>query len=108
MTAEIPMKSRYIHNTKQRFAFYSLVRDEYTKSKMDDPHFAKFAADRLGFACTANQVANARRDFKITSNMVRFLGNALGANGKLADRMARVEAWIAMMDPTWAAPVVAD
>ena len=104
MTAEIPMNSRYVHNTKQRFAFYSLVRDEYTKSKQDDRAFAQFASDRLSFVCTPSQVANARRDFKIPTNVPQYAHNPSGVNATMAVRVTRIEAWIAMMDPSWGLP----
>jgi hypothetical protein len=101
MPAETPMLKRYVHKTKQRFAFYEFVRAKYTDSKLNDTDFAKMASVQLNFPCTAYQVAGARRDFTLPTNTPQFLSNPAGINGSLAIRVARIEAWLDGFDTGW-------
>jgi hypothetical protein len=101
MTAEIAMKSRYVHNTKQRFDFYTFVKDTYIDAKLSDPEFAKLASARLGFECTANQVFGARKDFKIAASVISSNVNQAGMNGTATQRLAKIELWLQKNWPGW-------
>lgn len=54
---------------KQQMVFGDLVRAEYTKSHMDDTEFAKFAAEKLEFELSRQQVANMREALEIPNNL---------------------------------------
>jgi hypothetical protein len=101
MTAEIAMKARYVHNTKQRFDFYTFVKDTYTSAKLSDPEFAKLATARLGFECTSNQVVGARKDFKIPPTLIKLAWNQAGMNGTATQRLAKIELWMHKNFPGW-------
>jgi hypothetical protein len=78
----------------QAHRLYSLLETHYVEKRVDDPAFAAYASDALGFPVTVANVANAREELKIPSlDELEDLdrSNALRLAQQLDERVSRLE-----------------
>ena len=55
------------HNPPQKRAFWDLLTNNFTASKLNDEQFAAFATEKLGFPINDNHVMHARLEFGIAA-----------------------------------------
>jgi len=72
----------------QSFALIQLILAEYSQSGMNDIQFAEYAAIKLQLPINDNHVATRRREFDISSNVVKL---AAPVHTDLASRIEAIE-----------------
>jgi len=96
---------RIMHNPKQKRAFWDLLNNEFTASKLNDEQFAKLATEKLGFPINENHVMHARLEFGIPAHRVT-IAKPKSERTLLAQRIAALEHLVDAMRAELGMPVV--